>query len=155
MRSSTVVRKAAIPGALAWLALACAEPDGPVGPDSGDRATAQAGPANQALIAEGERLFSEERFGGNGRTCGTCHPAPTFTLTPEDIAALPKNDPLFKGKLDIDRQFIGRALIQFPLGGSSFFDPEIRVQRGILGIFNLEGTEPFLTDGRADAFPAS
>jgi hypothetical protein len=41
------------------------------------------------LIEEGRRLFLEETFDGNGRTCGTCHP-PTnnFTIDPEFIRTL-------------------------------------------------------------------
>ena len=52
--------------------------------------------AQQALIEEGRRLFLEETFDGNGRTCATCHP-PTnnFTIDPEFIRTLPGNDPLF------------------------------------------------------------
>ena len=29
---------------------------------------------DEALIEEGRRLFLEETFEGNGRTCATCHP---------------------------------------------------------------------------------
>ncbi len=48
------------------------------------------------LINEGRRLFFQETFDGNGRTCGTCHPANNnFTIDPEFIATLPENDPLF------------------------------------------------------------
>ena len=48
------------------------------------------------LIVEGRRLFFEETFDGNGRTCGTCHPARNnFTIDPTLIAALPADDPLF------------------------------------------------------------
>jgi len=48
------------------------------------------------LIAEGEELFFEETFGGNGRTCGTCHPMENnLTIDPEFIATLPDDDPLF------------------------------------------------------------
>ena len=48
------------------------------------------------LIEEGARLFFEETFEGNGRTCGTCHPANNnLTLDPEFIATLPDDDPLF------------------------------------------------------------
>ncbi len=47
-------------------------------------------------IERGRRLFFEETFGGNGRTCGTCHPATNnFTLDPAFVRALPRNDPLF------------------------------------------------------------
>ncbi len=49
-----------------------------------------------ALINEGRELFFNETFLGNGRTCGTCHPENNnFTLDPEFIATLPKDDPLF------------------------------------------------------------
>jgi len=47
---------------------------------------------------EGRRLFEEETFGGNGRTCATCHSAQTGTFTPADARRrLAKNpdDPLF------------------------------------------------------------
>lgn len=53
-------------------------------------------PAAASLIGDGEFLFFEETFGGNGRTCGTCHPANNnFTLDPEFIATLDDDDPLF------------------------------------------------------------
>ena len=48
------------------------------------------------LISRGGRLFFENTFGGNGRTCGTCHPANNnFTIDPAFIRTLPANDPLF------------------------------------------------------------
>jgi len=51
---------------------------------------------NAALINEGRELFFNETFNGNGRTCGTCHPATNnFTLDPAFIASLPADDPLF------------------------------------------------------------
>jgi cytochrome c peroxidase len=51
---------------------------------------------DQRLIERGRRLFMEEIFNGNGRTCATCHP-PTnnFTIDPAFIAGLPADDPLF------------------------------------------------------------
>ena len=59
-------------------------------------AYAQTTPDLAALIAEGERLFFEETFGGNGRTCGTCHRAENnLTIDPAFIATLPRRDPLF------------------------------------------------------------
>jgi cytochrome c peroxidase len=49
-----------------------------------------------AVITEGRRLFLEETFDGNGRTCGTCHvESNNFTIDPALIATLPSNDPLF------------------------------------------------------------
>ena len=48
------------------------------------------------LVDEGERLFFEETFGGNGRTCGTCHRDDNnYTIDPRFIATLPASDPLF------------------------------------------------------------
>ena len=52
--------------------------------------------ADPALIEEGRKLFMEETFEGNGRTCATCHPATNnFTIDPEYIRTLKGNDPLF------------------------------------------------------------
>lgn len=51
---------------------------------------------NPALVAEGERLFREATFGGNGRTCATCHPPQNnLTIDPEWIRQLPADDALF------------------------------------------------------------
>ena len=47
---------------------------------------------------EGKRLFEQETFGGNGRTCQTCHSQATGTVSPEDAEkrfAKDPNDPLF------------------------------------------------------------
>lgn len=42
---------------------------------------------------EGRRLFSEETFGGNGRTCETCHSEETGTFSPDDALARFLADP--------------------------------------------------------------
>ena len=48
------------------------------------------------LIVEGRRIFFEETFEGNGRTCGTCHPAGNnFTIDPAFNATLLADNPLF------------------------------------------------------------
>jgi hypothetical protein len=48
------------------------------------------------VIVEGRRLFLEEPFEGNGRTCGTCHvETNNFTVDPKLIATLLPTDPLF------------------------------------------------------------
>ena len=39
------------------------------------------------------RLFRKETFGGNGRTCETCHSRSTGTLSPGDVQALLQQDP--------------------------------------------------------------
>ncbi|MCH7675907.1 hypothetical protein IH879_13275 [candidate division KSB1 bacterium] len=63
---------------------ACA-PTQPPKPDPGDD-----------LVEKGRRLFFEETFAGNGRTCGSCHPAENnLTIDPAFIATLPDDDPLF------------------------------------------------------------
>jgi hypothetical protein len=50
----------------------------------------------EAQIARGRELFFKETFNGNGRTCGTCHPAENnFTIDPAFIATLPPDNPLF------------------------------------------------------------
>ena len=48
------------------------------------------------LVAKGEDIFFNETFGGNGRTCMTCHrPEDNWRITPAFIATLPDDDPLF------------------------------------------------------------
>ena len=52
---------------------------------------AQQTPEQRALIEEGRKLFFEETFEGNGRTCGTCHPANNnFTIDPAFVRTLPE-----------------------------------------------------------------
>jgi len=47
-------------------------------------------------VARGRDLFLNETFGGNGRTCATCHrPDNNHTIDPAYIAKLPAGDPLF------------------------------------------------------------
>ena len=49
-----------------------------------------------AEICAGAGIFFQETFGGNGRTCGSCHPAANnMTVDNNFIATLPPNDPLF------------------------------------------------------------
>lgn len=120
-----------------------------VGAEGGLRAAS----GRPALVERGRRLFFEETFGGNGRTCGTCHPTPTLVLTPADIAALPPDDPFFAGTMDFDPEMAARGMIRYPLGGPSLFEPEVTVFRAIPTIRNVRRTGPFTTDGRATALP--
>ena len=47
-------------------------------------------------IERGRLLFERATFGGNGRTCASCHPrSENFTLTVPFIASRPSSDPLF------------------------------------------------------------
>src|SRR5262245_42183821 len=56
-----------------------ADPRGGVPPT---RATP--GNREKALVRHGEKLFKEETFSGNGRTCSSCHSLSTGTLKPEE-----------------------------------------------------------------------
>jgi cytochrome c peroxidase len=50
-------------------------------------------------VSEAVRLFDHETFGGNGRTCVTCHMPATGTITLQAVAArlaASPNDPLFR-----------------------------------------------------------
>jgi len=52
--------------------------------------------SEEEQVERGRRIFFEETFQGNGRTCGTCHrPEDNFKITPEFMATLPPDDPLF------------------------------------------------------------
>ncbi len=80
------------------------------------------------LVAEGERLFFEETFGGNGRTCGTCHRAEdNFTLTPAFVATLPPDDPLFVAEINPDL-------------GQGFESPKLTREFAVI-LENLDGFE--------------
>lgn len=55
---------------------------------------------SQSLKEQGEQLFFNETFGGNGRTCGTCHrPENNMRIDRDFIATLPLDDPLFVSEL--------------------------------------------------------
>jgi cytochrome c peroxidase len=48
------------------------------------------------IVDTGRNLFLNGTFDGNGRTCGTCHPANNnFTIDPTFISTLPSTHPLF------------------------------------------------------------
>ena len=47
----------------------------------------------KARLKEGRRLFDVERFGGNGRTCRTCHSNRTGTFSPQEALARLIEDP--------------------------------------------------------------
>jgi hypothetical protein len=65
-------------------------------------------------MEEAERLFDVETFGGNGRTCLTCHTMASGTITLEDVAqqfAADPDDPLFRHDgLDDGAEGVGRIL---------------------------------------------
>jgi len=79
-----------------------------------------------ALVAKGRELFFNETFGGNGRTCGTCHREErNFTIDPAFIATLPKNDALFVAEFT-------------PALARNFENPRLMRQFGLI-LENLDG----------------
>ncbi|MBL8861167.1 MAG: hypothetical protein JNK02_04065 [Planctomycetes bacterium] len=84
------------------------------------------------LIEAGEALFFHETFYGNGRTCGTCHPAENnFTIEPAFIATLPPDDPLFVA------EFVPE--LNFDLNGGLRFENPILMRQFGLIVENLDG----------------
>jgi cytochrome c peroxidase len=147
---------------LSWLAAGCGSASQPgaepveIGPTDGETTTPAATPSptstgptpTPGLVDEGARLFFQETFDGNGRTCGTCHPATaSFTLTPAFIASLPADDPLFfaervpeLAQLEEPALMHGpRALILENVDG--FDQPP--VFRGVPHLFDVAVTAPF------------
>ena len=49
--------------------------------------------ASAAAASEGQRLFDHETFGGNGRTCRTCHSGNDGTITLEEVEKRLLEDP--------------------------------------------------------------
>jgi len=100
------------------------------------------------LADEGARLFFQETFDGNGRTCGTCHSAGAgFTLTPASVAARSDDDSLFVSGRDpelaalenLDLLRGPRALVLENVAG---FD-RAPVFRDSTHLFNLPFTAPY------------
>lgn len=66
-------------------------------------------------LAQGRKLFERETFGGNGRTCRTCHSRETGTTSPEDAQrryAADPADPLFLADGSDDGQGHGTTRMQ-------------------------------------------
>ena len=151
----------------------------------GERRLAAAMPTRQAPSArtlpkesaEGKKLFESETFGGNGRTCQTCHSRETGTVSPADAArrfALDPLDPLFlhDGSDDKDGDGFGDGgpvtrmldsatiLMRIPLHPDvSVKDhpeiTEVTVRRGIPTTLNTPALDPVLMlDGRQPTLQA-
>lgn len=97
------------------------------------------------LVEEGEKLFFNGTFSGNGRTCGTCHPAENnLTLDPQFIATLPDSDPLFVAEPGHPSGFLS---LQFPHPqslGHRFENPVLMRGQALI-LENVDGFAPFLT----------
>ncbi len=78
------------------------------------------------LIEKGREIFFTETFDGNGRTCGTCHRTEdNFAITPNFIATLPQDDPLFVAEFN-------------PALRENFENPRLMREFGLI-IENLDG----------------
>ena len=114
--------------------------------------------ANQ--IDEGFRIFTEETFSGNGRTCATCHiPAKGYTIGPRDIKRLKKKDrrlvlatnvpglenPRLVRRLGLFNTGPGSATGRAPVEGEAIFRSSLAI-RGLdittLDNFSAPGTPP-------------
>lgn len=115
---------------------------------------------------EGRRLFDHETFGGNGRTCRTCHSRSNGTLTLDQIAERFDDDPdgpLFRADGTDDGEGNGTTrirtdgtiLVRVPLpdGVHLAADPaatHVTLRRGIPSTMNTPALDPVLMyDGRA------
>jgi cytochrome c peroxidase len=113
----------------------------------------------------GQRLFENETFGGNGRTCETCHANKGGTTSPADAQArfaADPDDPLFRS-IDSDDgagssydNLTNHALIRakIPMTCSSITlksgEPYAFILRGIPSTINTPALDPVLMlDGRA------
>jgi cytochrome c peroxidase len=114
---------------------------------------------------DGLRLFTSETFGGNGRTCVTCHSLATGTVSPADAQrrfAENAADPLFvfDGSDDGQGHGVSRMLrdatilVEIPLPANVTMgdDPAARtviLRRGIPTTLNTAALDPVLmVDGR-------
>jgi mono/diheme cytochrome c family protein len=81
------------------------------------------------LVEQGRQIFFTQTFGGNGRTCGSCHPADNnYTIDPAFIARLPKDDPLLAADF-LDDPLLLRKLGLVTVHADGFDRPG--VQRGV------------------------
>ena len=114
---------------------------------------------------DGKHLFERETFGGNGRTCATCHSSETGTVSPEDAQRRLKanpHDPLFvhDGSDDGQGHGVSRMLkdatilveIPLPPNVSLADDPDARtvvLRRGIPSTMDTPALDKVLmVDGR-------
>ncbi|MEO7134222.1 MAG: hypothetical protein ABI024_08375 [Vicinamibacterales bacterium] len=126
-------------------------------------------PPGHAL--NGKRLFETATFGGNGRTCETCHSHNTGTVSPQDAAKRLEqnpNDPLFQhdGSDDGAGNGVSRMLtdatilMTIPLPANVILADEpgatsVVLRRGIPTTLNTPALDPVLMlDGRQPTLEA-
>ncbi len=114
-------------------------------------------------IAEGRRLFINETFNGNGRTCTTCHRLDNnHTIDPKYIATLPPTDPLFVAEtnpalINLEKPDLMRKLGLILTNVDGFDRPAImRAVPHTLGLAKSMTTEKVINPGfgNGDAFDA-
>jgi cytochrome c peroxidase len=120
---------------------------------------------------DGKRLFEDATFGGNGRTCQTCHSQDTGTVSPEDAQKRFKknpNDPLFVHDGSDDGLGGGATrmredatiIVNIPLAANVSLadDPNARtviLKRGIATTINTPALDPkLMLDGRQPSLEA-
>ena len=128
-------------------------------------ASGQAAGVGPGQVLDGKRLFEQATFGGNGRTCRTCHGEATGTVSPQDAQKRFKqnpDDPLFLLDGGDDGQGHGvtrmlstaTILMTIPMASNVQLadDPAARtvvVRRGIASTLNTPALDPVLMlDGR-------
>lgn len=91
------------------------------------------------LVTQGEDVFFNETFDGNGRTCGTCHPATNnFTIDVDFIAGLPPTDPLFVAEF-VPALMFGNAANLDSLGNPRRFENPALMRAFGLIVENQDG----------------
>jgi cytochrome c peroxidase len=120
---------------------------------------------------DGRQLFDRETFGGNGRTCVTCHSRETGTVSPQDARQRlrgNRRDPLFlhDGSDDGQGHGVSRMLkdatilveVPLPPNVSLGDDPDARsvvLRRGVPTTLNTPALDPVLMfDGRQPTLEA-
>jgi cytochrome c peroxidase len=132
---------------------------------------AQNSAAAPGHLPDGKQLFERATFGGNGRTCRTCHNQETGTVSPQDAQQRFRKDPndllfLLGGSDDGHGHGVTRmlkdatVLVTVPLAPNVRLadDPGARsvvVRRGISTTLNTPALDPVLTaDGREPSLQA-
>ena len=163
--STMKCKRRKLAGAASILAFILSAATAPLSAQSGPHETANTSDPGDQRAKDGERLFTTEMFGGNGRTCRTCHSAQTGTVSPQDARErLSKDyrDPLFlfdgsdDGKGNGFNRMLDEAtiLIEIPLPPTVRMgdDPKARsvfLARGIPTTLNTPALDSVLMlDGR-------
>ena len=128
-------------------------------------AAGSGGAAGAGVDPDGQFLFTHETFGGNGRSCITCHTTETGTISAAQVQALYStnpNDPLFRS-IDSDdgagnsytllqRRATIRVTVPLPAGVKLVSNPDatsITLRRGVPTTINTPALDPHLMwDGR-------